>query len=564
MPRPENRTLTTLLGAAALSIGSVAFGEGPYAGDALVRAFVEDAEELSEFLTYTDDVWSHRIGPGIVDARVTAEQLAALDASGLLFAVLEHDIQALIDLERASMQARVGGFFDAFRDNVEISAHADGLVAARPDLIARQSLGLSLEGRDIYALRISGAGTDKPIVLFIATQHAREWIAPMTAMYIADTLVNTYDTDPRVAALLDAVEVVIVPVVNPDGYEYSWGPERLWRKNRRGGYGVDNNRNWGVGWGGIGSSSSIGSQVYHGTAPFSEPENQVIRDFVLGEPNLRVLTDIHSYGQLVLSPLGYTTALAPDPDWISFERMTEEVELAIESVHGTDYFGGAAGADQYPAGGDAPDWHYVDNDLLSWTLELRPTSSPPGFILDASEIVPVGEEIFEGALVLGQLAMRSVSIGIVEPAPLLVAPGQSLVIDAEIFPLPINAVVDASSVMLHARTDGVSPFAPIAMSAMGNDVYSAALPTAPVEGVVEFYITAKATDGPITTFPMGGASNPVVLPVATADFNSDGVVDGVDLAYLLASWGTSDPLIDLTGDGTVDSADLSVLLASWG
>lgn len=35
-------------------------------------------------------------------------------------------------------------------------------------------------------------------------------------------------------ALLERVEFIIVPVVNPDGYEYSWDVNRLWRKNRGG------------------------------------------------------------------------------------------------------------------------------------------------------------------------------------------------------------------------------------------------------------------------------------------------------------------------------------------
>ena len=80
-------------------------------------------------------------------------------------------------------------------------------------------------------------------------QHAREWISPMTVMYIAERLASTYETDPRVRAILDRAEFIFVPVVNTDGYVYTWTTERFWRKNRRnnggGSYGVDLNRNWG-------------------------------------------------------------------------------------------------------------------------------------------------------------------------------------------------------------------------------------------------------------------------------------------------------------------------------
>lgn len=49
-----------------------------------------------------------------------------------------------------------------------------------------------------------------------------------------------------------------------------------------------------------------------------------------------------------------------------------------------------------------------------------------------------------------------------------------------------------------------------------------------------------------------------------ADIDGDGVVDGEDLALLIAAWGSGDASADLDGDGTVDSIDLGVLLASWG
>jgi len=48
------------------------------------------------------------------------------------------------------------------------------------------------------------------------------------------------------------------------------------------------------------------------------------------------------------------------------------------------------------------------------------------------------------------------------------------------------------------------------------------------------------------------------------DTNGDGIVDGSDLATILAGWGTDDPVADLDGDGLVDGADLTILLAAWG
>ncbi|MFZ9690819.1 MAG: dockerin type I domain-containing protein [Phycisphaerales bacterium] len=55
---------------------------------------------------------------------------------------------------------------------------------------------------------------------------------------------------------------------------------------------------------------------------------------------------------------------------------------------------------------------------------------------------------------------------------------------------------------------------------------------------------------------------------APADLNGDGVVDGADLAILLAAWGPCPPKgscqADFDGNGVVDGADLTTLLAAWG
>jgi hypothetical protein len=42
------------------------------------------------------------------------------------------------------------------------------------------------------------------------------------------------------------------------------------------------------------------------------------------------------------------------------------------------------------------------------------------------------------------------------------------------------------------------------------------------------------------------------------------VVDGRDLAAILAAWGQDVPELDLVGNGTVDGQDLAQVLAAWG
>ena len=74
----------------------------------------------------------------------------------------------------------------------------------------------------------------------------------MTVTYIMRELVEGYGNDPRITDLLDSVTFRIAPIMNPDGYLYTWSNQRFWRKNRRnngnGTWGVDWNRNFDANW----------------------------------------------------------------------------------------------------------------------------------------------------------------------------------------------------------------------------------------------------------------------------------------------------------------------------
>ncbi|MGB2986116.1 MAG: M14 family metallopeptidase, partial [Phycisphaerae bacterium] len=324
----------------------------------LVQVTLTSQEDIETMLRISRDHWSEGIGIGTFPFRVAPENMAALEKSGLSFEIVHDNIQALIDQQRPARLAEPRGWFDDYKTYDEIDAYVDMLVALRPDLVTRLNLGQSIEGRTIYGMRISNLaeGSDAPAVLFNGTQHAREWITPMTNMYIADMLVQAYDTDPEIQSMVDSVVFYIVPVVNPDGYVYSWDVNRMWRKNRRDNegacFGVDNNRNWGVGWGDdAGSSGDPCHWNYRGTAPFSEPENQAVRDFILAHPAIVTHIDFHSYGQVILSRYSYITEEPPEPDRTIFRDLNGQMATAIYDVHGETYTAGPGAMTLYTVSG---------------------------------------------------------------------------------------------------------------------------------------------------------------------------------------------------------------------
>lgn len=290
----------------------------------------------------------------------------------------------------------------------EIDAELHALAASHPQLAQVSSIGKSIENRDLWAIKISdnvASNEGEVIVTLLGGHHAREWISIDVPFLIAEHLLEEYDSDATIKSLVDNAEIWIVPLVNPDGHQHSVTSARLWRKNRRnngdGTFGVDLNRNYEHEWGGPGSSGNTFSEIYRGTAPFSEPETQAVRDFLQQNPP-KALISYHSYSQLVLYPWGHTDAPAPD------ETLLRDLSVAIadeiRAVHSVSYTPQQS-AELYLASGDTTDWLYALLSAPSFTIELRPRGNP-GFVLPESEIQPTFEENLPAALYLIDWAIR--------------------------------------------------------------------------------------------------------------------------------------------------------------
>src|SRR5829696_8618661 len=165
------------------------------------------------------------------------------------------------------------------------------LAAKYPGVTKLVKIGTTLNGREILALKVTqGARGQKdgsrPAVLYSSVQHAREWIASEVNRRLMYHYIEGWAADdPAITNLLRGTELWFVPIMNPDGYEYTFTNERLWRKNLRDnnnngttevGDGVDPNRNFPSHWGydNEGSSPIPSSETYRGPSPASEPESQ--------------------------------------------------------------------------------------------------------------------------------------------------------------------------------------------------------------------------------------------------------------------------------------------------
>ncbi|CUA68313.1 extracellular matrix protein 14 [Rhizoctonia solani] len=288
--------------------------------------------------------------------------------------------------------------------------YATNLISRLVGLVGLISRGHATTMRDLYSNpRFDAITQSRPIkdrVVIQGAQHAREWIATATALYVAHALVAPEDEAGSLRHLLDDFDFTIIPVPNPDGYAYTWTTDRLWYKNRmplqadKPGLdecqGVDMNRNWGYHWntsddGFSGGPQGPCSHWYPGAYPFQAPEVTAIANYIRRTPKIRAFLDLRSYGQQLMYPYSYSCEqVAPHAE--NLIEAAIGATKALRETHGVPYTSGASCELLYPAPGNIIDWMYEDAKVkYSYSLMLRDTGTY-GFLLPPRYIQPVGEE----------------------------------------------------------------------------------------------------------------------------------------------------------------------------
>ncbi|KAI9553889.1 hypothetical protein GHT06_019159 [Daphnia sinensis] len=335
----------------------------------------------------------------LVVPQVQKELKVKLTQAGISYVIKINDLQAAIDNGNAkhnmsSLNTKAGHSMDwtSYHRLSDIYGYLSYLASTYPNRVELINIGTSYEKRPLYVVRIFNCSSPvvKPAIWIDGGIHAREWISPALATYIIRQLVEV----PANAALLRNVDWYIMPVMNPDGYEYTHVSNRLWRKTRSvtsstSCRGVDPNRNFGYKWGGLGTSTNPCSDVYKGTKAFSEPETLATSNFIKGKASsIKLYLTLHSYGQAALIPWGYDVVYPSD-----YSDMLALAKSAVSKFTKYRYSVGNAAALYYPAAGGSDDWAKSIGIKYSYTFELSDTGAY-GFLLPASNILPVCQDFF--------------------------------------------------------------------------------------------------------------------------------------------------------------------------
>ncbi|KAF9459263.1 peptidase M14 [Collybia nuda] len=314
-------------------------------------------------------------------------------------------------------------FHDTYHPLFEIDAFILELAALHPNITHVTQLGHSGEGREMLGLTISKQGVKgaeqlsrkkkkkkktqdpelevRPAFVIFGAQHAREWVATATSLYIAHSLVVDASEPESLSSLLNVFDFHIVPVPNPDGYDYTWENDRYWYKTRQKLHsskkclGLDMNRNWGYKWkgntDGDDEPNDACSYWYPGDRPFQAPEVNNIANWVMTLPNLVGFLDFRSYGQMLSSPYSYSCKRLPGDAEDQIEAGLGAAR-ALMDVHGTSFAMGRLCTQLYRAPGNVVDWMYSRAKVkYSYVVHLRDTGTY-GFSLPSRWIRPVGEE----------------------------------------------------------------------------------------------------------------------------------------------------------------------------
>jgi murein tripeptide amidase MpaA len=405
-------------------------------------------------LDVTDDVSA---GAATVTLYSDAER-AALAAAGFASTTLVADLamadhadrEAELRAAKAPGRSALPTGRETYRVMEDYTSEMKQLADANPGLVRPIVIGTTFEGRPIEGLEIAAdvnASDGRPAYLQLGLVHAREWPSGELPMEFAHDLVGGFGSDPRITSLLQRVRVIIVPVVNVDGFiaSRSFGTSptdddssatqsqgatdqaAYKRKNcrptvpgseaqpcpLRSSSGVDLNRNFGAYWGGVGSSDDGSSMLYRGAAPFSEPEAEAVH---------ALSSRIHPTMVVVNHTFTDTGAWLRQPGFDDVVEATED-EAAMRQLG--DAMAAASGwvsARAFAVGeitGATEDWNYFSQGSYGYTTEIRGTNFHANY---ASAVVTeyvgdaahFGRGVREAYLLAGERAAEPADHSVIE------------------------------------------------------------------------------------------------------------------------------------------------------
>jgi murein tripeptide amidase MpaA len=370
----------------------------------VVDVFTRRREERERLQTLGLDLTEHADANSVEVLLHGKADVRTLQRAGFRYSVRIADLAArthrnhVRDLRHARASAASGlpSGRDGYRHLPDYDLEMKRLAMQYPSLVRPITLShRSLLGRDVNGIEIStgahNTADGKPIFLIMGLHHAREWPSSEHTIEFAYDLLRNYGTDQRTTQLVQDTRTIVVPIVNPDGFnisreaaplgDFSLFDYEMKRKNcsvsestprkysrgscedNRAGRlrGTDPNRNYGGLWGGSGASTSWSDETFRGDEPFSEPEVQNVRQLIASRQVTNLITN-HTYSNLILRPPGVADFGFPleEPAYRALGA-----SLAAHNGYSND-----PGFGLYDTTGSTEDWSFWSTGGLAFTFEI--------------------------------------------------------------------------------------------------------------------------------------------------------------------------------------------------
>ncbi|XP_042369038.1 carboxypeptidase B2-like isoform X2 [Plectropomus leopardus] len=350
-----------------------------------------------------------------VPAIYTWTMTGLLQKHAMIYKVLVADVSELIEMQKRSDSAyrSIETFYESYHTLEDIYNWINETRQNNPDTVEVIQIGSSFENRPLYVMKLSLNNRPNKKAMWIDCGiHAREWISHAFCLWFVQYSLSSYKTNQNMTHIFDNMDVYVLPVVNPDGYEYSWTTDRMWRKNRsvRNSshcIGVDLNRNFDANWCMEEASKNPCRDLYCGASPESEPETQAVANFLRShKDSIQLYLTIHAPTKMLLFPYSYTFEEAENHK--DLYEMAQEAAENIKTIYNTTYTYGQGSKTIYLASGGSDDWAYDLGIKYSFTFELMGHRDDGfyGFLLPPSEITRACNEALIG--------VRTIALKVIE------------------------------------------------------------------------------------------------------------------------------------------------------
>ncbi|EGW13337.1 mast cell carboxypeptidase A [Cricetulus griseus] len=352
-----------------------------------------------------------------VDFRVSEKESqtiqSTLEQHKMNYEILIHDLQEEIE-KQFDVKDEVSGrhSYGKYNDWDKIVSWTEKMVAKHPEMVSRIKIGSTVEDNPLYVLKVGRKGKERKAIFIDCGIHAREWVSPAFCQWFVYQATKSYGKNRIMTKLLDRMTFYVLPVVNVDGYIWSWTQNRMWRKNRSKNQnstciGTDLNRNFDVSWDSSPNTNDPCQEVYRGPAPESEKETKAVTNFIRSHLNsIKAYITFHSYSQMLLFPYGYTSKLPPNhSDLLKVARIATDF---LSSRYETHYIYGPIASTIYPTSGSSLDWAYDLGIKHTFAFELR-DKGKFGFLLPESRIKPTCKETMLSVKFIAKYILKNTS-----------------------------------------------------------------------------------------------------------------------------------------------------------